>query len=217
MNQHIQKIFDSILDGDRAAAKTGVQTALEANLDPLTILNEGMIGAMAEVGHRFEIGEYFVPEMLVAARAMQEGMTILKTRLVRSELHRPIRVVAGTVEGDLHDIGKNLVCLMLEGAGFEIIDLGTNVSPAKFVDALRSSDAPVLALSALLTTTMPKMKTTIQELETAGLRSKVKVVVGGAPITAAYASQIGADGFATDASRAVNLVKSMVGPTPTGG
>ncbi len=210
MSELIQEIFDSILNGDRAGAKAQVQEALQADLDPLTILNEGMIKAMAEVGRRFEIGDYFVPEMLVAARAMQEGLAILQTRLTQSELHQPIRIVAGTVEGDLHDIGKNLVCLMLKGAGFEIIDLGTNIPPEKFVQALQSSGAPVLALSALLTTTMPKMKSTIEALEAAGLRSKVKVVVGGAPITASYASQIGADGFAPDASRAVTLVKSMV-------
>ncbi len=211
MSEPIQAIFESILEGDRSAASAGVQRALEANMEPLVILNEGMIKAMAEVGKRFEDGEYFVPEMLVAARAMQDGLAILQSRLTQSGSHRPIRVVAGTVQGDLHDIGKNLVCLMLKGAGYDVIDLGTDVSPERFVAALQSSAAPVLALSALLTTTMPKMKTTLDALEAAGLRRKIKVVVGGAPINASYASQIGADGYAPDASRAVSLVKSLVG------
>ena len=211
MNQLLQEIYDGIRDGQRGLVKEKVQQALEFNMDPLVILNEAMISAMADVGRRFEMGEYFVPEMLVAARAMQEGLTLLQTRLVQSDLHRPTKIIAGTVEGDLHDIGKNLVCLMLKGAGFDVIDLGTNVSPAKFVEAVRLSGAPILALSALLTTTMPHMKTTVEQLEAAGLRANVKVIVGGAPINQAYANQIGADGFAPDASRAVNLVKSMVG------
>ena len=211
MNQLLQEIYDGIRDGQRGLVKEKVQQALEINMDPLDILNEAMISAMADVGRRFEMGEYFVPEMLVAARAMQEGLTLLQTRLVQSDLHRPTKIIAGTVEGDLHDIGKNLVCLMLKGAGFDVIDLGTNVSPAKFVEAVRLSGAPILALSALLTTTMPHMKTTVEQLEAAGLRANVKVIVGGAPINQAYANQIGADGFAPDASRAVNLVKSMVG------
>jgi len=169
-----------------------------------------MIDAMAEVGRLFEEGEYFVPEMLIAARAMKTGMDVLKPKLVDSDIQPLGLVAAGTVKGDLHDIGKNLVCMMLEGAGFQVIDLGTDVAPETFVEVVREQQPNIIAMSALLTTTMASMKTTIQALEQAGLRDKVKILVGGAPITDAYAKQIGADGYAEDASRAAKLAKSMM-------
>ena len=169
-----------------------------------------MIAAMKEVGRRFEEGDYYVPEMLVSARAMQAGLSLLKPRLVQSDVKSAGRVAIGTVKGDLHDIGKNLVALMLEGTGFEVKDLGVDVPPEKFVDAITSGDAEIIALSALLTTTMPNMKTTIEAIRQAGLRDKVKVIIGGAPVTQEYADQIGADGFSADASRAVSLAQTLV-------
>ena len=210
MEETLQNIYDGILDGDRETVKTNVHQALEANLKPEAILQEAMIAAMSEVGNRFEAGEYFVPEMLIAARAMKEGLAILKPHLREANVKPAGRVAAGTVKGDLHDIGKNLVCMMLEGAGFEILDLGTDVSPEKFVEAARSGGANLIAMSALLTTTMGSMKTTIEALQAAGLRENVKVMVGGAPVTDSYAASIGADGYAPDASRAVALAKSLV-------
>ena len=210
MNPTLQTIYNGIMDGQQKLVSQNVQTALDAGLLPTQILNEGMIAAMAEVGQRFESGDYFVPEMLIAARAMQAGLAVLKPYLKEAGIPSAGKVVIGTVKGDLHDIGKNLVAMMLEGAGFEIIDLGTDVSPEKFVEAAQSGQAQLVALSALLTTTMPNMKNTIQALEVAGLRPQVKVVIGGAPITDAYAAQIGADGFSPDASRAVAMVKSLL-------
>jgi 5-methyltetrahydrofolate--homocysteine methyltransferase len=209
MDTLLQAIFDGILDGQQKIVTENVQAAIEAGLPPSQILNEGMIAAMAEVGQRFECGDYFVPEMLIAARAMQAGLAVLKPYLKESGVPSAGKVVIGTVKGDLHDIGKNLVAMMLEGAGFEIVDLGTDVSPDKFVEAVKTEGAQFMALSALLTTTMPNMKNTIEALEAAGARGNVKVVIGGAPVTEAYANQIGADGYSPDASRAVALVKSL--------
>jgi 5-methyltetrahydrofolate--homocysteine methyltransferase len=165
---------------------------------------------MAKVGQFFEEGEYFVPEMLISARAMQAGLTLLKPALKSEDVKSSGKVVIGTVKGDLHDIGKNLVAMMMEGAGFEIVDLGTDASPEKFISAVREHNPQIVAMSALLTTTMPSMVTTIQALQDAGVRSQVKVMVGGAPVTEQYAQQIGADGFAIDASRAVTVAKSLV-------
>jgi 5-methyltetrahydrofolate--homocysteine methyltransferase len=207
----IQKIFDAILEGDAETAKEQVQAALAANLEPSAILNEGMIAAMSEVGRQFEAGDFFVPEMLISARAMQGCMAILKPFLQQSGVRSSGKVVIGTVKGDLHDIGKNLVTLMLEGAGYAIIDLGTDVPAEEFVKVVQNEKPDILALSALLTTTMPAMKMTLEYLVQAGLRDKVKVLVGGAPVTEAYARQIGADGYAPDASRAVAVAKSLVG------
>jgi 5-methyltetrahydrofolate--homocysteine methyltransferase len=184
---------------------------VDSGLPPAKVLNEGMIPAMAEVGRLFEQGEYFVPEMLIAARAMKQGLAILKPHLVRADVKPVGKVAAGTVKGDLHDIGKNLVTLMLEGAGFEIHDLGVDVTPAKFVEAVRSSGVDIIAMSALLTTTMPQMKETVEALKAAGLRDRVKVIIGGAPVTETYAQSIGADGYAPDASQAVTLAKSLLG------
>ena len=210
MEQLIQEISEGVMNGDAAAVTAKVQEALEAGIEASHILNEGMIATMAEVGRLFEEGEYFVPEMLISARAMQAGLGLLKPFLVESNIQSTGKVAIGTVKGDLHDIGKNLVAMMMEGAGFEVIDLGNDVSPDKFVAAVRDSGAQIIAMSALLTTTMPAMTTTIQALQAAGMRDQVKVIIGGAPITQEYAEQIGADGFAPDASRAVSIAKSLV-------
>jgi 5-methyltetrahydrofolate--homocysteine methyltransferase len=211
MDPIIKNVFDNIMEGNAGEVKDKVEAALAAGIHPSVILNEGMIDAMEEVGRLFEEGEYYVPEMLIAARAMQAGLGILKPHLLASDVKSAGKIVIGTVKGDLHDIGKNLVAMMLEGAGFEIIDLGVDVSPEKFVETVRSSEGvQAVAMSALLTTTMPAMKTTIEALAAAGLRDQVKVMIGGAPITADYATMIGADGFSPDASRAVSLAKSLV-------
>jgi 5-methyltetrahydrofolate--homocysteine methyltransferase len=211
MDERLQIIYDSVLNGEMDEAAAHVQAALDAQIDPGVILNDGMISAMQEVGRLFEEGEYFVPEMLISARAMQTGLALLKPHLVQADVQSAGRVVVGTVKGDLHDIGKNLVAMMLEGAAFEIIDLGTDVSPEKFVEAVKTRQPAIVGLSALLTTTMPGMRTTIDALAAAGVREQVKVIVGGAPVTEAFARDIGADGFAPDASRAVKLAKSLVG------
>jgi len=210
MKPVLQAIFDGIKNGENTLVPQKVQEALNAGIPAAEILNDSMISAMAEVGRLFEEGEYFVPEMLIAARAMQAGLSLLKPQLAQAGIKSSGKVAIGTVKGDLHDIGKNLVAMMLEGAGFEIQDMGTDVTPEKFVDAARGG-ANVVALSALLTTTMPNMKNTIEALKAAGLRDKVKVMIGGAPVTEAYAKQIGADGYSADASRAVATAKALLG------
>ncbi len=210
MEQVINDIYAGVIDGQNALVQEKVKDALDAGMNPGIILNEGMIAAMREVGRRFEEGEFYVPEMLIAARAMQSGLAILKPHLQQSDIKSAGKVVIGTVKGDLHDIGKNLVAMMLEGAGFEIIDLGTDVTPQKFIETAHSVDADIVAMSALLTTTMTNMKVTIDALVEAGLRGSLMVMVGGAPITEQYAKQIGADGFAVDASRAVSVAKSLL-------
>lgn len=206
----LKEIYQAVIEGDNEGVKEKVPQALESGVPAGAILNEGMIAAMSEVGRLFEEGEYYVPEMLIAARAMQAGMGLLKPHLQSGEIKAAGKVLIGTAKGDLHDIGKNLVSLMLEGAGFEVHDLGTDVAAEKFVDAVKADKPDIIAMSALLTTTMPNMKTTIEALKAAGLRDQVKVMVGGAPLTDNYASQIGADGYAADASRAVSLAKSLV-------
>jgi 5-methyltetrahydrofolate--homocysteine methyltransferase len=211
MEPVLKNLYDAIMEGDATSAPALVNQALGQGLPAPQILNEGMIAAMEHVGKLFEEGEFFVPEMLIAARAMQAGLSVLKPHLAQAEVKAAGRVVAGTVKGDLHDIGKNLVCMLLEGAGFEIIDLGTDVAPEKFVQVVQEGRADIMALSALLTTTMPNMKVTIEALKNAGVCNNVKVMIGGAPVTQAYADQIGADGYAPDASRAVALAKSLVG------
>ncbi len=210
MESIIKEIYKNIMEGQSAAVKDNVQAALEAGIAAPVILNEGMIAAMAEVGHLFEEGEYYVPEMLISARAMQAGLALLKPHLIDSDVKSQGTVVIGTVKGDLHDIGKNLVAMMLEGAGFEVVDLGNDVGPEKFVEAARSSGAQIVALSALLTTTMPAMSTTIKALQAAGLHGQTKVMIGGAPITQEYAASIGADAYAPDASRAVATAKALI-------
>jgi len=207
----IETIYNAVLDGNAPGAKSGVQAALAEGVPADQILKEGLIGAMAEVGRLFEENEYFVPQMLVAARAMQGGLAILKPHLADAGAVSAGKVLVGTVKGDLHDIGKNLVAMMLEGAGFEVVDLGTDVSPEKFVKAVIEHKPNVIAMSALLTTTMPSMKGTIAALEEAGVRGTVKVMIGGAPVTDSFAKQIGADGYSPDASSATRLAKSLVG------
>lgn len=210
MDPLVKSIYDNILEGQQKIVEAKTQEALNTGITPKVILDEGMIAAMAEVGRLFEIGDYFVPEMLVAARAMKAGLALLKPQLVKANVKSLGKIGIGTVQGDLHDIGKNLVSIMLEGAGFEILDLGTDVSPEKFIQAVKTDKVDVLALSALLTTTMPNMISTIEALEQAGLRKQVKVMIGGAPITEEYARQIGADGYAPDASRAVAIAKDLM-------
>jgi 5-methyltetrahydrofolate--homocysteine methyltransferase len=209
VDNKLQTIYDAILDGEKDDAIAAVQAALDAGLDPATILSDGMIAAMGEVGKRFEAGDFFVPEMLISARAMQNGLALLKPELLKNNVKSAGKVAIGTVKGDLHDIGKNLVGMMLEGSGFEVLDLGTDVQPQAFVDAVRDQAPDIIALSALLTTTMPMMETTIQALQAAGLRQNVKVIIGGAPVTEAYAELIGAYGYSADASRAVTLARSF--------
>ncbi len=211
MQPVLQEIFDSILNGQQKVTVEKVTQALADGLGPAEILNEGMVSAIAEVGRLFEEDEYFVPEMLIAARAMQSGLAVLKPRLVQANFKPIAKVAAGTVHRDLHDIGKNLVCMMLEGASFEILDLGTDVPAEKFVAAVKEQGANVICMSALLTTTMPSMRTTLEALKAAGVRDQVKVMVGGAPVTESWAREIGADGYAPDASRAVALARSLVG------
>jgi 5-methyltetrahydrofolate--homocysteine methyltransferase len=207
--QYLKPIYDAVLDGNAPSAQSGVKAALDAGVPAEVILKESLISSMAEVGRLFEENEYFVPEMLVSARAMQSGLTLLKPLLAESGAQPAGRVVIGTVKGDLHDIGKNLVAMMLEGAGFEVIDLGTDVSPEKFVKAVVDNKASIIGMSALLTTTMPSMGGTIKALEEAGIRDQVKVMIGGAPVTDGFAKQVGADGYSPDASSAVRLARSL--------
>jgi 5-methyltetrahydrofolate--homocysteine methyltransferase len=213
MNQVIEEIYEGVITGQKSVVLEKVSTALESGHDPAIILKQGMVAAMAEVGRKFEAGEFFVPEMLIAARAMQVGLTLIKPHLQEHGVKSEGRVIIGTVRGDLHDIGKNLVAMMFEGAGFEIHDLGTDVSPEKFVEAakigLRDNEPLLIAMSALLTTTMVNMRATIDALHDSGMRDNLKVIIGGAPVTEDYANQIGADGYAEDAGKAVSIVKSL--------
>jgi len=207
----LKAVYEAVLDGNAPAAQAGVKAAIAEGIPAETILKRGLIDAMAEVGRLFEENEYFVPEMLVSARAMQSGLSLLKPLLADAGAASAGKVVIGTVKGDLHDIGKNLVAMMLEGAGFEVIDLGTDVTPEKFVKAVVENKAQVIGMSALLTTTMGSMGTTIKALVEAGLRDKVKVMIGGAPVTDGFAKQVGADGYSPDASSAVRLARSLIG------
>ena len=209
--QVIETIYNAVLEGDARGVQTGVNAALAAGIAVETILKEGLIAAMGEVGRLFEENEYFVPEMLVSARAMQSGLALLKPHLAAGGSVSAGKVVIGTLKGDLHNIGKNLVAMMLEGAGFEVVDLGTDVSPEKFVKAVLEQRPQIVGMSALLTTTMPSMDTTVKALLEAGVRDQVKVIMGGAPVTDAFAKQIGADGYAPDASSAVRLAKALIG------
>ena len=205
----LNQIYENVLNGEAAEVEAGVRTALEAGVSAEEILNKGFIAAMEEVGRLYEAGEFFVPEMLIAARAMQAGLKILKPFLVESKVRSAGKVAIGTVKGDLHDIGKNLVAMMLEGAGFEVVDLGIDVPPETFVTAAREG-AQIIGLSALLTTTMVNMEATIEALKVAGLRDRVKILVGGAPVTSAYAVQIGADAFAPDATSAARTARTLI-------
>ena len=205
----LKAIYQNVIDGQAAEAEAGVKAALEAGIPADAILNQSLITSMDEVGRRFENGDFFVPEMLIAARAMQAGLKLLKPRLVEANVKSAGKVAIGTVKGDLHDIGKNLVAMMLEGTGFEVRDLGVDVPPEAFVKAAQDG-ALVIGLSALLTTTMNKMEDTIEALRAAGLRGKVKVLIGGAPVTQDFANRIGADAFAPDASSAARIARQLV-------
>ena len=208
--QDLKQLHDAVLQGDAKTAKTVTEQALATGVDPLALVQDYMMPAMAEVGRRFESNEYFVPELLISARAMKAALELIRPLLVASGTEPVGRVALGTVRGDLHDIGKNLVGAMLEGGGYEVIDLGVNVTPEQFVAAVKEKNANIVAMSALLTTTMPAMKTTIDALQQAGVRQQVKVLIGGAPITRKYAEEIGADGYSESAAGAVAAAKALV-------
>lgn len=208
--EELKKLYDAILNGNFKIARELTQQALDAGIDPQVLVQQQMIPAMDEVGRRYEANEYFVPELLISARAMKASLVIIRPLLVAQGAEPAGRVAIGTVKGDLHDIGKNLVAAMLEGAGFEVIDLGVDVSPDKFIAAVNEKNAGVIAMSALLTTTMNSMKTTVEAIKTAGVRGKVKIMIGGAPVTQKYADEIGADGYSTNANSAVALARKLV-------
>jgi 5-methyltetrahydrofolate--homocysteine methyltransferase len=205
-----KELYEAIVNGDAKKAHAATQAAIETGVDPMALISESMIPAMDKVGCLFEEEEYFVPELLLAGRAMKSAMEILRPLMVASGQKLSAKVVIGTVKGDLHDIGKNLVASMLEGSGFEVIDLGADVSPEKFVAAVTEQKPQVVCMSALLTVTMPAMKTTIDALNAAGLRTRVKVMIGGAPVTMQYAKEIGADGYSENANGAVGLVRTLL-------
>jgi 5-methyltetrahydrofolate--homocysteine methyltransferase len=205
----LSKLNDAILDGDEKLAIQLTREALAESIDPITLISQWMIPAMDEVGRRFEAQEFFIPEMLMAGRAMKSALEILRPVLAASGAQPTGRVVLGTVKGDLHDIGKNMVGSMLEGAGFEVLDVGIDVAAEKFVDSVKSKNPHILALSALLTNTMPEMKNVIDALIKAGIREQVKVLIGGAPVTQDYADKIGADGYSENASSAVTVARSL--------
>lgn len=204
------ELISAVVEGNRKRVKELVELAIKEGISPEDILNKGLIVGMTIVGEKMKNGEYFVPEVLLSARSMQGGLELLKPLLVKSGLPLKGKIVIGTVKGDLHDIGKNLVAMMLEGAGYQVIDLGVDVPPEKFVEAVKLHKPDILGMSALLTTTMPNMKLTIEALEREGVRSKVKVIVGGAPVTNTFALEIGADGYGEDAVSAVSLVNNLL-------
>ena len=207
----LQEIHGYVLKGKADLAEEKVKAALEAGHGAEEILNTSLVPAMDEVGQLFEDGELFVPEMLISARAMNAALGVLKPLLVEADVQPAGKVVIGTVKGDLHDIGKNLVAMMLEGAGFEVIDLGTDVGPEQFAQAVRENNADIIGMSALLTTTMPIMASTVEAIEDLGIRDNVKVLIGGAPVTDAYAKEIGADSYGADASMAVKISRELCG------
>jgi 5-methyltetrahydrofolate--homocysteine methyltransferase len=205
----LKKLYDAIVNGDAKSAASITKAALDAGADPAELVAIYMIPAMDEVGRLFECEEYFVPELLLAGRAMKAALEYLRPLLAASGAKPSGKVIIGTVKGDLHDIGKNLVAAMLEGAGFEVIDLGTDVSPEKFVEAVGTKGANIVCLSALLTVTMPAMKSTVEALAAAGVRDKVKIMIGGAPVTDQYAREIGADSYSENASAAVASARRL--------
>ncbi len=206
-----QALYDAILNGDHKVARQVTETALSQGTDPKLLVDDVMIPAMNEVGRRFEASEYFVPELLIAARAMKASLELIRPLLAAKGAELRGRVVLGTVQGDLHDIGKNLVGAMLEGAGFEVIDLGVDVSPEKFVSEARNLHATIVGLSALLTTTMPSMRSIVKAFADAGVRNEVRIMIGGAPTTQKFADEIGADGHAKNATGAVALARTLTG------
>ena len=210
--EKLQEVYNAVEAGKAKKVAAAVQEALDAGCDPSAILNEGMIAAMDSVGAKFKAGEIFVPEMLVAARAMKKGVDVLKPHLASGDATAAGKIIIGTVAGDLHDIGKNLVAMMMESAGFEVIDLGVDVPKEKFVEMVEANpDAKIVACSALLTTTMPSLKETVAALNAAPFRANIKVMVGGAPITQAFADEIGADAYTEDAASAAQKAKELVG------
>ncbi len=208
MNE-LQELTSSVEKGNRKEALRLTQALLERGMAPLEIVEAGLVPAMTNVGEKFKKNEVFVPEMLIAARAMKEAMKLIQPLLTAAGIKPKYTVIIGTVEGDLHDIGKNLVAMMLKGANFNVVDVGINVSPEKFVTAVKEHEAQVVALSALLTTTMPAMKTTVDAFKAAGVNN-VKIMIGGAPVTQQYADEIGASGYSSDAASAVDLAKKLV-------
>jgi len=207
----LEELSQALINGNAPKTKELTQKAIDDGAPPAQVLNEGLIVGMNEVGRRFKNNEFYVPEVLIAARAMHAAMSVLKPLLAEGDIQPAGKVLIGTVKGDLHDIGKNLVAMMLEGAGFEVIDMGVDVSPEKFLNAVKERKPDLIALSALLTTTMPSMKTTIAALKEAGVRDQVKVMIGGAPLTQRYSDEIGADGYSPDAASAVDLARSLTG------
>ena len=206
----LESLYEAILKGKLDVAKAVTTEAIAENVDPQLIINEYMSRAMEDIGKRFEEGKAFVPELLMAARAMKGALDLLKPLMKGAASHRLGKVVIGTVKGDLHDIGKNLVASMLEGCGFEVINLGTDISSEKFITAIKENQAQILCLSALLTTTMNYMQEVIDALEKTGIRQEVKVMIGGAPVSESFARQIGADGNSDNANAAVTLAKSLL-------
>ena len=205
----LKQLSEAVIKGNRNEAKRLTQVLLDAGKKPLDIVEQGLVPGMAVVGEKFKCNEFFVPEMLIAARAMKEAMAMLEPMLLKAGIKPKCTAVLGTVQGDLHDIGKNLVGMMWKGANIGVVDLGTNVPPEKFVAAAKEHGAQVVGLSALLTTTMPAMKETIKAVRDAGLKT-VKVIIGGAPVTQEYANEIGADGYAPDAASAVDVALKTV-------
>jgi 5-methyltetrahydrofolate--homocysteine methyltransferase len=209
--QELTKLFDAIVNGDATSARAITEQALETGVDPMILVNQYMAPAMDEVGRRFERCDYFVPELLLSARAMKSTLEHIRPLMVASGIEPIGCVIVGTVKGDLHDIGKNLVAAMLEGGGFNVVDLGVNVAPDKFVEAARHHNARIIAMSALLTTTMLSMKSTIEAIRQAGLREHTTILIGGAPITEKFAREIGADAYGATAVDAVALARKALG------
>jgi 5-methyltetrahydrofolate--homocysteine methyltransferase len=207
----LNQITEKVVVGDVAAVESLVQEAVTEGVSPWELVTQYLLPGMGEVGERFERAEFFVPEMIIAARAMQAGIAVLRPSMVEDQLEAVGHAVIGTVQGDVHDLGKNLLGMMLEGAGFRVHDLGADVAPERFVEAVGEDSADIVGLSALMTTTMPSMKRTIEALEAAGLRDGVKVLVGGAPVSEEYCDEIGADGCAPDASSGVRKAQELIG------
>jgi len=211
MEEQVKNVYQAVISG--AMADTGgiVQEAIDAGIGADSILKGGLIAAMGEIGKRFEAGEVYVPEMLISAKSMKFGLELLRPHLVAADVQPLGKVIIGTVQGDLHDIGKNLVGMMMEGAGFDVVDLGVDVKPEELIEAIKTEKPDIVAMSALLTTTMGNMLTAIKMMEEAGVKNDVKVMIGGAPVTQEYADEIGADGFSADASQAASFAKTLVG------
>lgn len=205
-----KQLADAVFKGDSMAVETLTKQLVNSGVNPLDIVNQGLIEGMNIVAPKFKAGEMFVPEVMMAAKAMQAGINIVKPLLAETDVPSKGTIIIGTVAGDLHDIGKNLVAMILESGGFKVIDLGVDVSPEKFVAAVKEHKPQVLGMSALLTTTMPRMQETIQALEEAGLRRQVKVIIGGAPVTESFANEIGADGYGADAMSAKDLCERLM-------